>query len=103
MSEALGTRVYADTRQDVMYGGNNNAKMSDNTINLIDKEVSRILDEQYERAKKILEDNRDIVELMASCLMEYETLDADQITEVMKGIKPKPLADLPTPKSDKKK
>ena len=103
MSDALGTRVYADTKPETMYNSSNNSKVSDQTVNLIDTEVSKILDEQYARAKKILEDNRDVVELMTSCLMEYETLDADQIAEVMKGIKPKPLADLPTPKNKKNK
>ena len=103
MSEALGTRVYADPQSEVFVGGyqSSGTKMSDHTANLIDTEVSKILDEQYDRAKKILEDNRDVVELMTECLMEYETLDSEQIGEVMQGKKPKPLADLPTPKSSK--
>ena len=103
MSEALGTRVYADRQSDVFVGGQqaSGTKMSDKTASLIDTEVSKILDEQYNRAKKILEDNKDIVELMTECLMEYETLDSKQIEEVMQGNKPNPLADLPTPKSGK--
>ena len=95
MSDELGTRVYAANQQEEMSSG---VKMSNQTANLIDTEVSRILTEQYDRARKILEDNRHIVELMADCLMEYETLDADQIKEVMQGIRPKPPSDLPTPK-----
>ncbi|MBX2848514.1 MAG: ATP-dependent zinc metalloprotease FtsH [Acidiferrobacterales bacterium] len=95
MSDELGTRIYAANQQEEMGAG---VKMSDQTANLIDSEVSRILTEQYDRAKKILEDNREIVELMADCLMEYETLDADQIAEVMQGIRPKPPSDMPTPK-----
>lgn len=101
MSEALGTRVYAQSSPEDGLGGNTSSKMSNQTANLIDTEVSRILDEQYARAKNILEEHRDKVELMTECLMEYETLDADQIKEVMLGIKPKPLMDLPTPKNDK--
>jgi len=101
MSDSLGTRVYAQSQQQGGLGGNTTAVMSDQTANLIDTEVSRILTEQYDRAKQILEDNRDKVELMASCLMEYETLDAEQIAEVMQGVRPKPPADMPTPKSDK--
>ena len=97
MTTALGTRVYANNQQDGMYGGNGNSNMSDKTADLIDKEVSRILDEQYDRAKNILEEKRDIVELMTSCLMEYETLDADQIKDVMQGIRPKPPVDMPKP------
>ena len=96
MSDALGTRVYASNHPEEMGGGG--AKMSDTTANLIDTEVSKILTEQYDRARKILEDNREIVELMTDCLMEYETLDADQIAEVMQGIRPKPPTDMPTPK-----
>jgi cell division protease FtsH len=100
MSDSLGTRVYAQSSPEGGLGGNTSSNMSNQTANLIDTEVSRILTEQYDRAKQILEDNRDKVELMTECLMEYETLDADQIVEVMQGIRPKPPADLPTPKSD---
>lgn len=101
MSDALGTRVYASNQVDPMMG-DGRAKMSDQTANLIDTEVSRILTEQYDRAKKILEENRDKVELMTKSLMEYETLDAEQIAEIMEGKTPTPPADLPTPKSDDK-
>lgn len=98
MSDLLGTRVYADSQQNGGLGGNTSAKMSNQTANLIDTEVSRILDEQYARAKQILEDNRDKVEVMTKSLMEYETLDADQIAEIMEGKNPTPPADLPRPK-----
>ncbi len=98
MSDVLGTRVYADSQQNGGLGGNTSAKMSNQTANLIDTEVSRILDEQYARAKQILEDNRDKVEVMTKSLMEYETLDADQIAEIMEGKNPTPPADLPRPK-----
>jgi cell division protease FtsH len=98
MSDALGTRVYADSQPNGGIGGNTNSKMSDQTANLIDTEVSKILDDQYVRAKKILEENRDKVEMMTRSLMEYETLDAGQIGEIMEGNEPTPPADLPTPK-----
>ena len=97
MSDALGTRVYADTQQSGL-GGDAKSKMSNQTANLIDTEVSKILDDQYARAKKILEENRDKVEVMTRSLMEYETLDADQIAEIMEGNEPTPPSDLPTPK-----
>ena len=100
MSDELGTRVYASNQHEEMSSG---VKMSNQTANLIDTEVSRILTEQYDRAKKILEDNRDIVELMADSLMEYETLDADQIADVMKGIRPTPPSDMPKPKNPSNK
>ena len=98
MSDALGTRVYGGSQQQGAYGANNSPQMSDKTADLIDKEVTRILDEQYERAKTILEENRDKVEVMTHSLMEYETLDADQISEIMDGKKPTPPSDLPAPK-----
>ena len=98
MSDALGTRVYGASQPQGGLGGNNSPRMSDKTADLIDKEVTRILDEQYERAKTILEENRDKVEVMTQALMEYETLDADQIAEIMEGNKPTPPSDLPTPK-----
>jgi cell division protease FtsH len=98
MSDAVGTRVYADSQQNGGLGGNTSSNMSDKTADLIDTEVSRILGEQYDRAKKILEDNRDKVELMTRSLMEYETLDAAQIAEVMEGKDPTPPSDLPVPK-----
>ena len=98
MSDALGTRVYGGSQQQGAYGANNSPQMSDKTADLIDKEVTRILDEQYERAKNILEENRDKVEVMTQSLMEYETLDADQISEIMEGKKPTPPSDLPAPK-----
>lgn len=98
MSDALGTRVYGESQNNGMMGGNTTSKMSNQTQNLIDTEVTRILDEQYERAKTILEENRDKVEIMTQALMEFETLDSDQIAEIMQGNKPTPPADLPTPR-----
>jgi len=98
MSDALGTRVYGDSQNDGMMGGNTSSKMSNQTQNLIDTEVTRILDEQYTRAKTILEENSDKVEVMTQALMEYETLDSDQVIEIMEGKKPTPPADLPMPR-----
>lgn len=98
MSDVLGTRVYGNSQAEGGLGGNNSANMSDTTANLIDTEVTRILDEQYQRAKQILEDNRDKVEVMAKALMEFETLDAAQIAEIMEDKLPTPPADLPTPR-----
>lgn len=101
MSDALGTRVYTNNQSDGMMGGNTSSNMSDTTANLIDTEVTRILDEQYTRAKKILDENRDKVEVMSKALMEFETLDAAQIAEIMEGKQPTPPADLPTPRNKK--
>ena len=64
----------------------------------VDAEMRRILDEQYALAKKILTDNRDKVEAMTSALLEYETIDAEQIGDIMAGRPvrpPKPAAPPP--------
>ncbi len=99
MSKALGTRVYGDKDGQAGVPGAAPARMSDKTADLIDKEVTRILEEQYELARSILEEHRDKVEVMTQALMEYETLDAEQVAEIMEGKKPTPPVDLPTPKS----
>lgn len=101
MSDALGTRVYGENESEVFLGRDvtTNKNMSEQTANLVDSEISRIIDEEYARAKKILESNRDKVELMTKCLMEWETIDAEQIGDIMAGKTPKAPSDLPTPKA----
>ena len=71
-------------------------RMSDQTAQLVDSEHSRILDEQYNRARTILEENRDKVEAMTKALIEWETIDATQIEDIMAGREPKPPADTPS-------
>ena len=56
----------------------------------VDKEIRRIIDEQYKLARRLLEENRDKVEVMAKTLLEWETLDADQIGDIMSGKPPRP-------------
>lgn len=101
MSEALGPRVYGENESEVFLGRDvtTNKNMSEKTANLVDSEMSRIIQEQYDRAKQILLDNRDKVEVMTKCLMEWETIDSSQIKDIMNGVDPQPPADLPTPKS----
>ena len=99
MSDALGTRVYAESEQEMMTG--QKKRMSGETAKLLDSEVSRIIDEEYARARNILEENRDKVEVMTKALMEWETIDSDQISEIMEGKDPTPPADLPEPKEKK--
>jgi cell division protease FtsH len=69
----------------------------------VDNEIRRILDEQYARARKLLEDNRDKVEAMTAALLELETIDADQINDIMAGLPPrapKPSSAPPAPRGD---
>ena len=98
MSEKLGTRVYAESQTEMMHGLKKN--MSNETAQLVDTEHCRILDEQYDRARQILVDHNDKVEMMTKALMEWETIDATQIADIMAGKEPKPPMDIPKPTSN---
>ena len=91
MSESLGTMVYEDTEQDMFYGGRMAAKtVSEATQQKVDNEIRAILDRQYALARNLLHENRDKVEKMAKMLLEWETLDADQVNDIMQGNDPRP-------------
>jgi cell division protease FtsH len=86
--------------------------LSNATAEKVDREVTRIIEEQYNRARRIIEENRDRIVTMARALIEWETLEASQIEEIMAGKEPTPPSDLgsssgdsdkpksPTPKPD---
>ena len=63
----------------------------------VDAEIRRIVYQQYGLARKIIEDNRDKVETMAKALLEWETLDSDQINDIMEGRPPRPPKPAPAP------
>jgi len=92
MSDSLGTRVYGEADHEVFLGRDmiTHKNLSDSTAEMVDREIRRIIDEQYARARKIIEDNREKVEIMATSLLEWETLNADQINDIMAGGKPRP-------------
>ncbi|MEO7032060.1 MAG: ATP-dependent zinc metalloprotease FtsH [Herbaspirillum sp.] len=91
MSDALGTMVYEDTDQDAAYFGRMSSKtVSEATQQKVDNEIRSILDTQYALSRKLLEENRDKVEMMAKMLLEWETLDADQVNDIMEGNEPRP-------------
>ncbi|MEO1957307.1 MAG: ATP-dependent zinc metalloprotease FtsH [Methylophilaceae bacterium] len=93
MSDALGIMVYAGDEQESFFGSISAKTVSEATQQKVDTEIRRILDEQYAVARKLLEDNRDKVEAMTAALLEFETIDADQIDDIMAGLparKPKP-------------
>ena len=101
MSDALGTMVYTGSEQDSFFGSMSSKTVSEATQQKVDAEIRRILDEQYAIARKLLENNRDKVEAMTSALMEFETIDADQINDIMAGLpvrdpKPRQAAIKPT-------
>ena len=91
MSDTLGTRVYGDGEHEVFLGRDmvTHKNLSNATAEMVDQEIRRIVDEQYVRARKVIEDKHDIVEMMARSLLEWETLDAGQIDDVMAGKKPR--------------
>jgi cell division protease FtsH len=99
MSELLGPRVYGDNQSEVFLGRDvtTSKNLSESTAEKVDKEISRILEEQYSRAHGVLEKNQDKVEVMAKALLEWETLDADQIADIMEGKDPRPPEDTPKP------
>ena len=90
MSEVLGTMVYVDSDQQGMFGPVSSKSVSEATQQKVDVEIRTILDKQYAVAKKILEENRDKVEVMVKALLEWETIDADQVNDIMAGKDPRP-------------
>ena len=87
MSDALGTMVYAENEGEVFLGRSvtRQTNVSEETMRKVDAEIRRIIDEQYKLARKLIEENRDKVEAMAKALLEIETLDSDQIKDIMEG------------------
>ena len=96
LSDELGPLLYSEDEGEVFLGRSaaHQAKtVSGDTAVAIDREVRQIIDDCYARAAQILEENRDILDLMKDALMEYETIDSDQIDDIMARKKPRPPAD----------
>ncbi|MCP2076163.1 UNVERIFIED_ORG: cell division protease FtsH [Pseudomonas lini] len=92
LSEKLGPLMYAEEEGEVFLGrggGGQHASFSGETAKLIDSEVRSIIDQCYGTARQILTDNRDKLDAMADALMKYETIDADQIDDIMAGRVPR--------------
>ena len=92
-SETLGPLMYDDAQEEVFLGksaGGPGSLVSASTRNSIDTEVRAIVDNCYEVARKILQDNRSKLDAMADALMKYETIDAHQIDDIMDGKPPRP-------------
>ncbi|MBS1228701.1 MAG: ATP-dependent metalloprotease FtsH [Proteobacteria bacterium] len=92
MSDALGPMVYGENDGEVFLGRSvtTHKNMSETTMQQVDAEIRRIIDEQYALARKLLEENSDKVEAMTAALLELETIDADQIDDIMAGLPPRP-------------
>jgi cell division protease FtsH len=82
--------VYEDSEQDAYFGRMSAKTVSEATQQKVDAEIRSILDEQYALARKLLEENSDKVDVMAKALLEWETLDADQVNDIMNGDEPRP-------------
>ena len=95
LSKNLGPLMYDEEDEEVFSGksaGATRSSVSVDTASKIDKEVRTIIDDCYARAKQLLEDNRDKLDIMAETLLEYETIDRGQIDDIMNGRKPRPPA-----------
>jgi cell division protease FtsH len=91
MSDTLGPMVYGENEGEVFLGRSitTHKNVSETTLQKVDAEIHRIIDEQYKLARRLLEGNRDKVEAMAKALLEWETLDADQLDDIMAGKPPR--------------
>jgi cell division protease FtsH len=99
MSDTLGPMVYGEEEGEIFLGRSvtTHKNMSETTMQTVDKEIRRIIDQQYALARRLIEENRDKVEAMTAALLELETIDADQINDIMEGNPPRP----PKPSSAK--
>ena len=95
MSDSLGTMVYVDTESESIFGRTNSKTVSELTQQKVDAEIRTLIDSQYALARSILEQNRDKVEAMVAALLEWETIDSEQINDIMEGRPPR--APLPPP------
>ena len=89
MSDKLGTMVYADSENDTFMSMSSKS-ISEATQQKVDAEIKRILDEQYAVARKLIEKNKKKIEAMAKALLDFETIDSDQINDIMAGKKVRP-------------
>ncbi len=92
MSDALGPMIYGENEGEIFLGRSitTHKNVSEATMQKVDQEIRRVIDEQYSMSRQLLEQNRDKVEAMAKALLEMETIDADQINDIMAGLPPRP-------------
>jgi cell division protease FtsH len=99
MTDELGPMVYADNEGEVFLGRSitKTTNMSEETMQKVDKQIRKIIDEQYAIARKLIEDNQDKMHAMAKALLDWETIDAEQIEDIMQGREPRPPKDWTPP------
>ena len=96
LSDAMGPLMYDEGGEEVFLGrtaAQPSKAMSDETALSIDREIRAIIDECYEKARGLLEEHRSKMDMMAEALMQYETIDSEQIDAIMEGRKPNPPSD----------
>jgi cell division protease FtsH len=95
LSDKLGPQTYAEDEGEVFLGRSvtQHKQVSDVTAHVIDEEIRHLIDSNYSRAKRILEEQVDKLHKMADALMKYETIDENQIKDIMAGRDPRPPHD----------
>jgi len=101
MSDALGPMIYGENEGEIFLGRSvtTQKNVSEATMQKVDQEIRKIIDQQYAVARKIVEENRDKVEAMAKALLDLETIDSDQIADIMAGKPPRPPKPTSAPSS----
>ncbi|WKB53751.1 ATP-dependent zinc metalloprotease FtsH [Eleftheria terrae] len=102
MTDELGPMVYAENEGEVFLGRSitKQVNVSEQTMQKVDHEIRKIIDDQYGTARKLIEDHQDKMHAMAKALLEWETIDAEQIEDIMSGRPPRPPKDW-TPSNSK--
>ena len=95
MTESLGPMVYAENEGEVFLGRSvtKTTNMSESTMQKVDAEVRRIIDDQYALGRRLIEENSDKMHAMAKALLEWETVDSEQLDDIMAGREPRPPKD----------
>lgn len=105
LSERLGPLTYSEDDGEVFLGRSvtQHKQVSDDTANTIDEEVRKIIDFNYQRADRILKEQVDKLHAMAKALMKYETIDSDQVKDIMDGNEPREPKDWNNDPADQKR
>lgn len=102
MSDKMGVMVYAENEGEVFLGRSitRTTHISEKTMQAVDAEVRRLLEEQYALARKLIEQNKEKIEMMASALLKWETLDSEQLDDIMAGKEPREPKPTEAPKAN---
>ena len=95
LSEKMGPLSYGEEDGEVFLGHSvtQHKSVSDDTANSIDREIRHIIDTNYERAVTLIKENMEKLHIMAKALIKYETIDKEQIDDIMEGKEPRPPED----------